>query len=159
MAYRDLILNLAQVSAVEGFADLELDLPTNLKDRLEINADYEKEYLGFYLTSHPVAAVRKMLVKSENLFYVANLTKKDIVCDILVRIDNLITKVDKNGKKMCFLDVSDETGTIGVTIFASQYETMQNQIGLSKYLVIKVKTQSYNDKITCVLETIKKVIK
>lgn len=159
MAYKDLILNLAEVCAVEGFENLELDLPNNLPDRLEINADYEKEYLGFYLSAHPVALVRKSLTKGENLFYLANLTKKDLVCDILVRIDNIVTKTDKNGKKMCFLDVSDDTGTMSVTIFASLYEKVKSSIELSKYLILRVKTQNYNEKITCLLDSVKKVIK
>lgn len=150
------ILNLAIVNQYDDAFDL--NTLKNIKDNPEVIAEFEKEFLGFYLDNHPVAAIRTKLENKEKLFYISNLNKKDMICNILVKVDNIVTKIDKKGGKMCFLDVSDETGGISVTIFASLYDKIQNVISLNKCIIIKVKSQLYNDKITCLLEDLIKVI-
>ncbi|QBQ08045.1 DNA polymerase III subunit alpha [Spiroplasma gladiatoris] len=127
-----------------------IDIPIR-KDSPDELAYYEKEYLGFYISSHPLTIIRDKLAKKENLFYITNLKKENLVCDLLVTIDNIVTKADKNGGQMSFVDVSDETGEIRVTIFASLYEKIKQNIELSKKAIWKVKTQVYNNKMSALL--------
>ncbi|QEH62210.1 DNA polymerase III subunit alpha [Spiroplasma chinense] len=152
------IFNLAQILKYSSTKDLEVDLPIK-KDKPELIASYEKEFFGFYVTTHPLSIFRQKMLNSEKLLYLSSLQREDITCDVFVTVDNIVTKTDKNGGQMCFLDVSDETGSIMVTIFASTFEKIKSQIEISQNIIIKVKTQLYNNKISALLIDFKKTIK
>ncbi|QGS52258.1 DNA polymerase III subunit alpha [Spiroplasma tabanidicola] len=155
---KNTILNLTDFIDITNENEFEIDLPEE-KDSPESLALYEKEYLGFYISSHPLTLIREKLVNKEKLFYISNLKKENIVCEVFVTIDNIVTKTDKNGGQMCFVDVSDETGEIIVTVFASVYEKIKEQIKLDQKLIIRIKSQVFNNKVGALLLDVVKVIK
>ncbi|AOG60745.1 DNA polymerase III subunit alpha [Spiroplasma helicoides] len=157
LEYKEEVLNLANIYDKVHYDKIELDLPTE-KDKPEDLARYEKEYLGFYVSAHPLSILRQKIVGNENLYHISNLTQPDQVVDIFVSIENITTKTDKNGGKMCFLTVGDETGEIDVTIFSSVYEKLKIDLSIAQNIIIKIKTQLFNNKLNALLVEFKKVI-
>lgn len=107
-----------------GFVCSEQNLPEWTEEE-KIN--YEKEALGFYLTSHPLQAYkadfeRLGIIPLEDIQHIENKT--------LVRTAVLVTGikeiVTKTGKKMAFLQVEDLTGHGELTIFPKKYEELRH---------------------------------
>ena len=82
----------------------------------------EKELLGFYLNSHPVSFIRNQVY--EKGWYLPsdllNLKPQPIVC--VGFVDKVREIRDKNGNLMAFMEISDETISITVTIFSKIYQ-------------------------------------
>ncbi|AHI53217.1 DNA polymerase III subunit alpha [Spiroplasma culicicola] len=155
---REAILNLANIKHTLHASELSLDIRQS-KDNLEEIVAFEKEYLGFYVSSHPLSIFRKKIVNNDKLIYLSNLNKDNMTSDVLVMVENIVTKTDKNGGQMCFVDISDESASMVMTIFASTYEKIKNEIAIGKYLILKIKTQLFNNKISAILIEFKKNIK
>jgi len=83
----------------------------------------EKELLGFYLNSHPVAIMKSQI--HQQGFYtpgdVAALPNGNITCVGFVEKVRQIR--DKNGNLMAFMDISDDQATLTVTLFSSVYQS------------------------------------
>ncbi|WP_056979670.1 DNA polymerase III subunit alpha [Companilactobacillus nodensis] len=86
----------------------------------------EKEYLGIYVSGHPVEKYREKLlntntVKISNL---ANVKNQDVNVLGLIKRPRVIRT--KKGQRMCFATVEDETGSISVTIFPKLFQKLEN---------------------------------
>jgi len=82
---------------------------------------WEKETLGMYVSSHPLAGMRKYIGKKAQL--IANLTQKDVDKKItLAGIEEGVKKlVTKKGETMGILTLEDPTGKIEVMLFPRVY--------------------------------------
>jgi DNA polymerase-3 subunit alpha len=83
---------------------------------------YEKEALGFYISSHPLMAVRQQLRRlttatSQNLM--------DCPRDQVVTAGGMVTQqrtqLTKNGERMAFLTLEDLYGSIEIIVFPEAY--------------------------------------
>ena len=86
----------------------------------------EKEYLGVYVSGHPVERYRSKLLnistkKISELKMVQNISVK-----ILGLIKNLRVIRTKKGQRMCFMTIEDESGSISVTIFPKAFQRIEN---------------------------------
>ncbi|MFA6523731.1 MAG: DNA polymerase III subunit alpha [Candidatus Peribacteraceae bacterium] len=82
---------------------------------------WEKETLGMYVSSHPLAGLRKYIGKKAQL--IGNLTQKDAGKKIsLAGINEGLKKiVTKKGETMAILTLEDPTGKMEVTLFPRTY--------------------------------------
>ena len=82
---------------------------------------WEKETLGMYVSSHPLAGLKKYIGKKALL--ISNLTKKEVGKKIkLAGIQEGIKKITtKKGDTMAILFLEDPTGKIEVTLFPRTY--------------------------------------
>lgn len=84
---------------------------------------HEKELLGFYLNSHPVALLKSQI--REQGWYtpseVEALPNGTVICVGFVEKVRQIR--DKNGNLMAFMDISDEQASLTVTLFSSVYQS------------------------------------
>ncbi|WP_172189584.1 DNA polymerase III subunit alpha [Lentilactobacillus kribbianus] len=103
----------------------------SLTDKLE----KENEYLGAYLSGHPVEKFTK-LNQQFSLTNVADLVVGQKNKTILLYVSKIKTIRTKKGQQMAFLSGSDQTGDIEVTIFPKQFD--QNESWLHKEMVIMV---------------------
>ena len=92
----------------------------------------EKNLLGFYLTSHPVALI-SALVREKGWYLpsdVSNLSAKVITCVGFVEHVRQIR--DKKGELMGFMTLSDENISLPITIFSrvykSEYRSLLGQV-------------------------------
>lgn len=85
----------------------------------------EKEYLGLYVSSHPLRGLKKYLAKKVNL--IDDITKKNLGRNIkLGGILNRIKKVfTKSGAYMLYAELEDPTGRIEVVVFPKVYNQFQ----------------------------------
>lgn len=82
---------------------------------------WEKEYLGLYVSGHPLQGLRKYLAKKAYL--IERLTAKEANKGIkLAGVVNAPKKVfTKSGSYMLYFDLEDPTGRISVTLFPRTY--------------------------------------
>ncbi len=92
----------------------------------EDKLNYEKDALGFYLTSHPLQYYRFDL---ERLGCITLEDAREYKNKSIVKLGILITEIKeiitKTGKKMAFLQIEDLTGHAELTIFPRQYEEIR----------------------------------
>lgn len=106
-----------------GFVCSEQSLPEWTEEE-KIN--YEKEALGFYLTSHPLQAYkadfeRLGIIPLEDIQHVENKT----LVHTAVLVTGIKEIITKTGKKMAFLQIEDLTGHGELTIFPKKYEELR----------------------------------
>lgn len=82
---------------------------------------WEKEFLGFYVSGHPLQGLRKYLKRKVNL--VNDLSRRDTgkvmkLVGILSQVKKITTK---SGSQMCYLTLEDPTGRIEVTVFPNTF--------------------------------------
>lgn len=84
---------------------------------------FEKEVIGFYLSSHPIESFTEILESHKRMLISEALTKKD---GNVTRIGGLVEKVrkikTKKGEQMAFLKLNDESGEINVTVFPKIFQ-------------------------------------
>ena len=90
----------------------------------------EKEVLGFAISFDQVEEIKKRnRINAEPLY---RLKEKSGRVKGLGEVLRYRVIVDKRGKRMCFMTVGDDTGTVDLTIFAFEYVKMQDIIRNSK---------------------------
>ena len=117
-----------------NYAELTKDLDLSLvmkPDILESNEfsdkeqlQKEKEIFGFYLSHHPTTNYfydNKDVIKIEDITKYFN---KDVY--ILLLVERIKVINTKRGEEMCFIDGSDETGMIDITVFPKTYKLYSN---------------------------------
>ena len=90
--------------------------------------EYEREVLGFYLSEHPAAEVKKA---AGGGFH--DISSIDAIADrAYVKIVGLIIEIKrirtKKGESMAFITIQDETGHISCTLFPKQYTISSSQL-------------------------------
>jgi DNA polymerase-3 subunit alpha len=120
----------------------------------------EKEYLGFYVSEHPL----KTLQESAKLLSPINLdqlpqqgSRKKISCVVVL---NSIKKIlTKNGDQMAFLQIEDATGTTEGIIFPSSYEQLSKFLIEESQLIVWGKVQKKDDKFQLIIDDIQPIEK
>lgn len=90
---------------------------------------WEREVLGLYVSSHPLAGLRKYIGKKAQL--IATLTQKEVGKTITVAgIEEGIRKlVTKKGESMAVMMLEDPTGKIEITLFPRVFAEAQKLLG------------------------------
>lgn len=104
----------------EACASLELrDVPeASYFEKLK----WEKDYLGMYVSSHPLDGLKKYL--SRRTILLSRLTKKHIgrkamIAGLIMQMKKIMTK---RGQPMMYLVIEDPTSKINVTVFPGIFE-------------------------------------
>ena len=112
---------------------------------------YEKEYLGFYISNHPV----------EKLFYnkqylgIFTIKNSSDYQPILVQINQIKQIRTKNGQHMAFLVLDDGRTTINGVLFPDKYKQYEVMIQQQKdILVIHGKFEERNQKRQIIIQNI-----
>lgn len=84
---------------------------------------FEKEIIGFYLSSHPIEAFADILESHKRMLISESLINKSTA---VTRIGGLVETVrtvkTKKGEQMAFLKLSDESGDINVVVFPKIFQ-------------------------------------
>lgn len=96
-------------------------VPSTLMERL----NFEKEYLGLYVSGHPLKGLRKYLGKKVNL--IDTLTQKNV--GKTIKLGGLLTKAKKvftkSGSYMMYGEIEDPTGRIEIVVFPKTFAQYQ----------------------------------
>jgi DNA polymerase-3 subunit alpha len=111
---------------------------------------FEKEALGFYISSHPLMAVQQQL---RRLTSATSQTLADGSGERVVTIGGMITQrrtqLTKNGERMAFLTLEDLYGSTEVIVFPEAYRQSQDCCESDEPLLIwgKVESESSDGRI------------
>jgi DNA polymerase III subunit alpha len=98
-----------------------IEFPKTKEVQLAVKLGWEKETLGLYVSSHPLAGLTKYVGKKAQLvgsFTRSNLSKKVTVAGIVEGVKKITTK---KGDTMGIVFLEDPTGKIEVTLFPRTY--------------------------------------
>ncbi len=98
---------------------------------------WEKEYMGLYVSGHPLKGLRKYLGKKVTL--IENISKRDIgkritIGGLLTRIKKVFTK---SGQYMMYGEIEDPTGRIEIIAFPQVYAQFGHLFQEDKILIIE----------------------
>ncbi|MBM7622588.1 DNA polymerase III subunit alpha [Sporohalobacter salinus] len=110
----------------DEFGNVEIRLPEMSEYSHEQLLAMEREYLGLYISGHPIDKYQNLLSKNRFKSIVAI---KDLSDEEEVKFGGIINDlnqiVTKNGKDMAFLELEDRTGRLEVIVFPEQYNDSQ----------------------------------
>jgi DNA polymerase III subunit alpha len=107
---------------------------------------YEKDVLGFYLTTHPIRTYlathqkRDFIIPSESSAF---LNKEVNMVAYVEEIKEIITK---NNDSMMFLTLSDDVFSMPAVLFPNQYERLKDQIAVNQLFRFQGKVNLRNNK-------------
>jgi len=106
--------------------------PTALQQKLQ----WEKETLGLYISSHPLAGLKKYIGKKAQL--IGDLTAKDVGKKVTIAgIQEGIRKIKtKKGEVMAIVSLEDPTGKIEVTLFPRTYAGVSDILELPDTVLV-----------------------
>ena len=150
---------LDDVSDVEqdGFIFETLTPKVNIEEKEELPdnvlSDYEREYLGFYITKHPM---EKLFEKKQQygMFQIAN--SKDNQ-PLLIQIDEVKRIRTKKGQNMAFVTLNDGRDTLDGVLFPNVYKRYEIDLQDDKPFICYGKYETRNDKLQLIVNELMSV--
>ncbi|QVK17251.1 DNA polymerase III subunit alpha [Mycoplasmatota bacterium] len=130
-------------------------------DKIEINTDLdeypinqlmkkEKEYLGFYLSTHPI---RKYIEKDNQSSIIPSKTLKYLnkSIELVGFVENIRKTITKNNEEMATLIISDDITSVNGVVFPKIYQLIKDKLIKDQLVKIRCKVQERNQKIQLVI--------
>lgn len=121
----------------EALADFSFEEKLNLED----------EYLGIYLSGHPVEQFNKIKQRKK----VADISEliENTTVNLLIYLTDIRGIRTKKGEQMAFLEGNDPTDETSITVFPRLYRKIRSQLAESQvyYVEGKVERSTYNDQL------------
>lgn len=138
-----LLSGIELMGMLEGFEDdpsLQSSISRQQEFPLTTRLAKENEYLGVYLSGHPVSQYRRLATRLQ-ASRVADLQPNRRVTLILLinRVKTIHTK--KDHRPMAFVTGSDESGVTDVTVFPKQYRQYRELLERNQVVVISGRTE------------------
>lgn len=123
------------------------DYPLQEKLRLE------KEYIGFYISDHPLKAINQaaQILSPINLSALSEQKAKQKVSAV-VMLNSVRKIITKKGDPMAFVQMEDITGEAEGTIFPSTYQELEPLLEEGKQLIVWGKAQQRNEKYQLIID-------
>ncbi len=117
-------------------SEVTIDFPPTTPATSSEKLKWEKETLGMYVSSHPLAGLRKYVGKKAQL--IANLKASDVGKRIsLAGLEEGLKKiVTKKGETMAILTLEDPTGKMEITLFPRVYAEASVLFGLPDTVLV-----------------------
>lgn len=112
----------------------------------------EKEYIGFYISDHPLKAVNQaaQVLSPISLSMLGEHTKQKV--SAVVMLNSVRKIITKKGDPMAFIQIEDISGEAEGTIFPSTYPKLEALLEESKQLIVWGKPQHRNDKYQLIID-------
>ena len=113
----------------------------------------EKEYIGFYISDHPLQAVHKaaQILSPISLNKLSEQKSKQKISAV-VMLNSVRKIITKKGDPMAFVQMEDVTGEAEGTIFPSTYQDLEPLLIEGKQLIVWGKSQQRNDKYQMIID-------
>jgi DNA polymerase-3 subunit alpha len=113
----------------------------------DVRLAWEKEYLGLYISDHPLLPLREYLeTRAVNLERIGE--EKNLADGTPITVGGLVTsvqkRVDKNGRTWAIFTLEDLTGSIEILAFANTYEKCGHCVQEDAKLIVKGKLSADN---------------
>ena len=116
-------------------------------DKLEMEFDA----FGFYLSEHPTKLHKSLLNESECIDVkdlVDNISEADSkksATKVIALVSEKKDRHSKNGKKFCFLKLSDDTGDIDTICFSEVLDSIDFDLKVGKIVIANLTLQRFKD--------------
>ncbi len=125
----------------------------------KIKLQFEKEVLGFYLSEHPVTIERNTMKDIQlNTKTIRNLRPNTFV-KLIGMIDNVRQIRTKKGELMAFVQLSDEFGSISITMFPKEYNEVIGWIKEEIIVYVEGVLEYRHDKPQIIVKLLMKMVK
>lgn len=113
----------------------------------------EKELLGFYVSDHPLKAVRQaaQVLAPINLGELADQSSRQLVSAV-VMVTEVRKIITKKGDPMAFVQLEDMTGQVDAVVFPRTYERIQAYLEADTRLIVWGKADKKDDKLQLIVE-------
>ncbi|MEI7752433.1 MAG: DNA polymerase III subunit alpha, partial [Candidatus Omnitrophota bacterium] len=130
----------------DGFHDQQASVPDIPEWPENQKLAYERELIGFYVSSHPLSKYAKIL-KSYASATTANLSEFNHQAEVTIGgiIDTMKEILTKKGDKMAFLSLQDLNGSCETVVFPSVYKAAGTLIQKDALVFIKGKVDARDD--------------
>jgi DNA polymerase III subunit alpha len=118
----------------------------------------EKEYIGFYISDHPLKAIRQaaQILSPISLNELSEQKARQKISAV-VMLNSVRKIITKKGDPMAFVQMEDMTGEAEGTIFPSTYQDLEPLLAEGKQLIIWGKAQQRNDKYQLIIDDAEEV--
>lgn len=114
---------------------LKLELPPSTTPERE-RLMWERELMGVYLSSHPLDIFAPLLNEQTVALSEITLTHDGATAQIGGMLTAMREISTKNGSKMAFVGLEDQTGTTELIIFPGAYEAIRNSISVDTVVLV-----------------------
>ena len=132
--------NLVKVDSSEVSLDFDIvSKPQIIKHASNkfLELEKEKEYLGFYLSTHPISQYKvDMAYNGDSISEVLRSRRTNY---LLVYTSKIREHRTKYGDLMAFIEVVDESDTVDLVLMPNVYKLVKDKLKLNQYIVIKGK--------------------
>lgn len=134
-------------------SQFQTSLPQRNEFPLSYRLEKEREYLGLYLSGHPVSQFADQRGRLQAVT-VASLQPNQRVGLILLvgNVRRIFTK--QRHEPMAFVSGSDETGQLSVTVFPKQFQRFDQLLQNHELLLVRGKTEERNGQIQLIADFI-----
>ncbi|MDP3741254.1 MAG: DNA polymerase III subunit alpha, partial [bacterium] len=114
---------------------------------------WEKEFLGLYVSSHPLDDYREILAscRSINTLTSSDENSRLTVGGIITRIQNILTK---KGEPMCFADLEDFGGKLELVVFPSIFNEYKGLLANDSQVIVYGRISDKDGEIKMLVEKI-----
>lgn len=125
------------VESEEDFFESEIEYPDLEEIDLDIKLEQEKEFLGIYVSGHPLDQYKEKIKKLSNTTCNINLhaDKKGSLC-FAGRIVEVHQHYTKNNNLMAFLTIEDWDNSVDVIVFPRVYENYTDILKQGKVIMV-----------------------
>lgn len=135
LRYADLVKIEEQDQILLDFDLVSKPAMLSLRENAGQKAEKEREYLGFYLTTHPIAQLRSKV--DANLLPWVMIEQQRGYVRFICQIEKCKQHRTKNGHLMMFMMVNDETAKFDLVCMPNIYELHQQDLVKGNYLYIE----------------------
>lgn len=123
------------------------DYPLQEKLRLE------KEYIGFYISDHPLKAVNQaaQILSPISLIALPEQKARQKISAV-VMLNSVRKIITKKGDPMAFIQMEDVTGEAEGTVFPSTYQDLEHLLEEGAQLIVWGKAQKRNEKYQLIID-------
>lgn len=109
---------------------------TSIKENAGLRAEKEKEMLGFYLSTHPIATMRESM-KQDLVPLISLPARKNSYVKFICMVEKTKQYRTKNGHLMMFVVAGDETGKFDLVCMPNIYEMHMQDLVKGNYLYVE----------------------
>lgn len=147
----------AQDDASQVFSDALPDMPELTQPEL---LGFEKDLLGFYLTTHPLEPYRKTLA-AKNLTQITQLSSDRVgervhLAGIIVSVKKIITRAGNH--EMAFAKFEDLTGIIEVVVFPKIFAITSDLWKTDRVVELTGRLDEKDDRLTVLVDDVKALV-
>lgn len=147
--------NLVKIET-EGHVQIDLNLVSkpmllHVKKNPYLTLEKEREVLGFYLSDHPIIALKEKINQPITSIALLKDTQTHTVCVVVDKVKAIKTK---KGEWMAFVLVSDDTATLDTIFWPSLYNDVKDTINIGDIVLLK---GHLDQKETFIVSTLKKI--